>query len=88
MLDYLHHHEALIRLICFALVFAVFATWEGLRPRRVRRYSKGVRWLNNLGIVLLDVLVVRLAVPLTVVAVAAVAQQQNLGLLHSLQMPA
>lgn len=87
MLDYLHHHEALIRLTCFLLVFVAFAIWEELRPRRVRRHSKGVRWLNNLGIVLLDVLVVRLAVPLTIVAVAAVAQQQNLGLLHNVQMP-
>lgn len=88
MLDYLYYHEALIRLSSFVLVFAVFAVWEVLKPRRTWLYSKGVRWLNNLGIVLLNTFVIRLVVPFTAVATATIAQQQDLGLFNSVQMPA
>ena len=85
--DLLYDHEALVRLASFIGVFAVFAIWELLAPRRARQYSKGMRWLNNLSLTFLNTLIIRLAIPLTVVATAAIAQQQNLGLLHKVGLP-
>lgn len=80
--------EVLVRLSSFAGVFAVFAIWELLAPRRLQRHSRGVRWLNNLAITVLNGLIVRLGIPLAAVGTAVLAQQQGLGLFNQLDLPA
>ena len=87
LLDYLYDYEMLVRLASFVLVFAAFAIWELLAPRRVQQYPKVVRWINNLSITLLNTLITRLAIPLAAVTMAAIAQQQNLGLLNQVNLP-
>ncbi len=74
--------EAAIRLGVFASVFALMATWEIARPARTPRLSRLVRWRANLGLVLLDALVVRFLLPSTAIAVAAIAEANEWGLLH------
>ena len=80
--------EVLVRLSTFAGLFAVFAVWELLAPRRTQYYSRSVRWLNNLAIMVLNGLIVRLGIPLAAVGMAIVAQDQNLGLLNQVTLPA
>ena len=78
----------LVRLSTFAGLFAVFAVWELLAPRRTQHHSRSVRWLNNLAIMVLNGLIVRLGIPLAAVGTAIVAQDQNLGLLNLVTLPA
>lgn len=80
--------EVLVRLSTFAGLFAVFAVWELLSPRRTQSHSRSVRWLNNLAIMVLNGLVVRLGIPLAAVGTAIAAQDQNLGLLNQVTLPA
>ncbi len=46
-----------------------------------------MRWLSNLGLIALDTLAVRLLLPLTAVALAALAQEHGWGLFHVLGLP-
>ncbi len=80
--------EVLVRLSSFAGLFALFAVWELVVPRRTWQHSKSVRWLNNLAIMVLNGLIVRLGIPLAAVGTAVAAQNQNLGLLNIVDMPA
>ncbi len=80
--------EVLVRLSSFVGLFALFAVWEFVVPRRTRQHSKSVRWLNNLAIMVLNGLIVRLGIPLAAVGTAVAAQNQNLGLLNIVEMPA
>ncbi len=87
MLDSLFHDEAVIRLSIFLAVFVVFAIWEIIAPRREQHYSKGLRWLNNLSISTINVLVTRLLIPITAIFVAVYAQNSGLGLLNVIELP-
>jgi len=80
-------HESAIRLACFFSVFVVIALWEILLPRRVRTVSRWVRWPNNLTVVVLNTLLVRIVFPTAVVGMALVADGQNWGLLNQLTLP-
>src|SRR5439155_1439745 len=46
-------NETVLRLGCFAGVFLLMALWETLAPRRHLSAAKSLRWLSNLGLVLL-----------------------------------
>ena len=52
--DWLLGHEAAIRLGFFCSVFAAVAAWEIRSPRRKLSVSKAQRWLNNIGLVVLN----------------------------------
>ena len=86
--EFLSNAEVLVRLSSFVGLFALFAVWELVTPRRARQHSKSVRWLNNLAIMVLNGLIVRLGIPLAAVGTAVAAQNQNLGLLNIVEMPA
>jgi sterol desaturase/sphingolipid hydroxylase (fatty acid hydroxylase superfamily) len=75
-------HEGPIRLAVFAGVFAVVALWELAAPRRRLSASKAVRWASNLGLVVVDTLLLRLTFPILAVGLAALAQQEGWGLLN------
>jgi sterol desaturase/sphingolipid hydroxylase (fatty acid hydroxylase superfamily) len=79
--------EPLIRLGAFAGVFAAMAAWEILAPRREQKLARRTRWPGNIGIVLLDTLLVRLVFPTTAVGLALIAEAQRWGLLHALDLP-
>jgi sterol desaturase/sphingolipid hydroxylase (fatty acid hydroxylase superfamily) len=74
--------ELLVRLSAFALVFAVMALWEIAAPRRVPVAGRRPRWPSNLGILLVDVLAVRIFVPTAAVGAALFAAGRGWGLLH------
>lgn len=87
LLELLNEYEAYTRLTGFVAVFAAISLWEILSPRRVQQYSKSVRWLNNLCITIINTLIMRLAIPLTIISMSSIAQQQHLGLLNSVELP-
>jgi sterol desaturase/sphingolipid hydroxylase (fatty acid hydroxylase superfamily) len=87
MSDILATHEPLIRLSVFAGIFAAMAAWEALAPRREHKLPRGTRWPGNVGIVVLDTVLVRLLVPTTAVGLALVAEARGWGLFHALGLP-
>jgi sterol desaturase/sphingolipid hydroxylase (fatty acid hydroxylase superfamily) len=76
------HSEAVIRSGFFFGIFLAMALWELLAPRRRLTLGKLGRWGNNLGIVLLDTLMIRVLMPMAAIKTAVAAQQSGWGLLH------
>ena len=87
-LENLTNNELIIRAAFFIAAFAAFAIWELVSPRRVQNYSKAVRWLNNLSLTLINTLISRFLLPIIAVTAALISQQQNLGLLNKVDLPA
>jgi sterol desaturase/sphingolipid hydroxylase (fatty acid hydroxylase superfamily) len=80
-------HEPWIRAGSFLAVFAVFALWEALAPRRARAFPRTRRWPHNLGLLLLDVVVLRLVAPSAAVVVAVQGETHGWGLLNAAVLP-
>ena len=80
--------EPLIRLVAFAGIFAAMAVWEVLAPRRDQKLGRGTRWPSNIGIVVLDTVLVRLVFPTTAVGLALVTEGRGWGLFLALDVPA
>jgi len=80
-------HEAGIRLTFFLVFYAGVALAEIFSPKRRLSDSKSRRWRRNLGIILLDNLMLRLLLPGMTIALAVAAQKNNWGLLHFFQIP-
>jgi sterol desaturase/sphingolipid hydroxylase (fatty acid hydroxylase superfamily) len=81
-------YEPYVRLAAFGGVFAVMAIWEVLGPRRRQPIGRGWRWPNNLGVVLVDALLVRFAFPTTAVGLALLAEAHGFGLFNAIALPA
>ena len=62
-------------------------TWEALVPRRRRRVSRRLRWPSNLGIAVLNTVVLRVAFPLAAVGLAAAGEAHRWGLLNIVRPP-
>jgi sterol desaturase/sphingolipid hydroxylase (fatty acid hydroxylase superfamily) len=88
MRDPLFAYEPLIRLGAFAGVFVVMAIWEFLTPRRPQAIGRNWRWPNNLGVVAVDVLLVRILLPITAVGLALFAEARGIGLFNMIALPA
>jgi sterol desaturase/sphingolipid hydroxylase (fatty acid hydroxylase superfamily) len=80
-------YEPFVRLAAFIGVFALMALWELLAPRRPQTIGRGVRWPNNIAIVVIDTLVVRILFPTAAVGLALVAETQGWGLFNHLGLP-
>jgi hypothetical protein len=61
--SFVQTHEAAIRLGAFFAIFAAMALWEWRAPRRPLSVSKVRRWSSNLGLVVLNTLMLRLLFP-------------------------
>jgi sterol desaturase/sphingolipid hydroxylase (fatty acid hydroxylase superfamily) len=79
--------EPVIRLVCFLGLFAAFALWEAMAPRRPRQLGRWRRWPSNIGIVFLNTALLRLAFPVTAVSYALLGEQRGWGLLNTLDLP-
>ena len=80
-------NEPLIRVGFFAGVFALVALWELASPRRVLQLPRAQRWASNLGIVLLNTVIVRLLFPTAAVGMAALGVEKGWGLLNHFAVP-
>ena len=85
---FLTTYEVQVRLVFFFGVLAVMATWEVLAPRRALRVSKLVRWGNNLALVFLNNVLLRLLFPAAALGMAAFAAEQGWGVLNYFTLPA
>jgi len=85
--EFVMTYEKPLRMGFFLGMLALMGLWEVLAPRRTLTVSKGVRWLNNLGLVFFNSFVARLLFPTAAVGVAAFAAEQGWGLLHYYPLP-
>ena len=88
MRDILLTYEQFIRLAAFCGVFALMAIWELIGPRRTQTIGRGWRWPNNLVVVVVDTLLVRIFFPTTAVGLALIANGHGLGLFNVVPLPA
>src|SRR5690349_5226117 len=88
MRDVVFAYEPVIRLSAFGGVFILMAVWEFIGPRRRQAIGRGWRWPNNLGIVVVDTLLVRILLPTTAVGLAIFAAQRGFGLFNAVALPA
>jgi len=79
--------ETSIRLAFFFGVFVLVAAAEIFLPCRSLTISKAFRWANNMGIVLLDVVLVRLLFPVLPVGLALLCLDNGWGLLNNIALP-
>ena len=85
---FLHAHEAAVRLGFIFGIFAVMAVWEVLAPRRALAVSKAVRWVNNIGLMVFNTVLLRLLFPAAAVGMAAFSASQGWGLLSHFEVDA
>lgn len=81
-------NEAVIRLSVFFSLFVALVVWEFALPRRPLSVAKGVRWIANLSLVVINTFAARLLVPITAVAFASVVDLERCGLFSMLPLPA
>jgi sterol desaturase/sphingolipid hydroxylase (fatty acid hydroxylase superfamily) len=81
------HYETVLRLSCFSAVLLAMMFWEWRAPRRTPTLARVRRWPANLGIIVVDSLVLRLVFPILAVGVASLAEVNGWGLLHWLKVP-
>ncbi|MGA9109378.1 MAG: sterol desaturase family protein [Smithella sp.] len=74
--------ETLVRVWFFASIFFVMALIEKIAPRRILLKSKFKRWISNLGMQIIDVVVLRLIFPIFPVGLAVLCEQRGWGLLN------
>ena len=80
-------HEISIRFGFFVAVFASMMLAEILSPRRRLVDAKLTRWANNLGLVALNVVVLRWLFPAAAVGTAIVVNEQGIGILPNTDLP-
>jgi sterol desaturase/sphingolipid hydroxylase (fatty acid hydroxylase superfamily) len=81
-------NEPLIRISFFLGILVVMAAWEAIAPRRRREIPRLLRWTNNLGIVVINTIVVRLTFPIVAVGLALLAKEHGWGLFNMFEIPA
>jgi sterol desaturase/sphingolipid hydroxylase (fatty acid hydroxylase superfamily) len=74
--------EPLIRLGFFFGILIIMFLWEIAAPRRHLTTSKMARWFSNLGLVLIDSVIVRLVQPAGLAGLAFLAQQRGWGIFN------
>lgn len=79
--------EPLVRLGVFVAVLAAMVLWELAAPRRSAGPTRAQRWPGNLGLAVVDTIVLRLVLPAAAVGFAIVAEQRGWGLLSSIELP-
>lgn len=86
-MDFTTAYEPMLRLAAFVAVFVVMALWELTAPRRRMESSRLKRWPHNLGLLLVDVLAVRILVPGAAIAVAIAGETHGWGMLNVVSLP-
>jgi sterol desaturase/sphingolipid hydroxylase (fatty acid hydroxylase superfamily) len=77
--------EPTIRLAAFLGVLA--ALWEVAAPRRRREIPWVICWTNNLALVVVDTVILRLSFPILAVGLAVMAEDNGWGLFNNIDVP-
>lgn len=88
MSDALLTAEPQLRLAVFLGVLVAMALWELAAPRRRREIPRVIRWTNNLALVVVDTIILRLSFPILAVGLAIMAEERGWGLFNLLDLPA
>jgi sterol desaturase/sphingolipid hydroxylase (fatty acid hydroxylase superfamily) len=80
--------ELVVRVGAALAIFSAMALWELVAPRRAMSVGRLRRWPANLGILVLDALLVRLLIPVAATGTAVIAAQKGWGLLNITPWPA
>lgn len=87
MSELLLANESLLRITLFLAILVAMAAWEAVAPRRQRELSRLLRWSNNLGLVVIDRVVLQLSFPVFAVGLALLGEARGWGLLNSVELP-
>ena len=87
MSDILLNAEAAIRLAAFLGILIGMMLWELAAPRRRQEIPRVLRWSNNLGLVVLDTLILRLTFPILAVGLAVIGAERGWGLFNTIGAP-
>jgi len=79
--------EPMLRLSVFLSVLIGMAAWELAAPCRRQEIPRVIRWTNNLGLVVLDTIILRLSFPILAVGLALVAEECGWGLFTLFDLP-
>ncbi|MDN2481074.1 sterol desaturase family protein [Vibrio agarivorans] len=77
----------IVRLSFFIGILCFCTVWEILAQRRTLTQSKSYRWLNNLGLVALNGLVLKFTLPILAIELAVTTSHAGVGLLNWLSLP-
>ena len=80
-------YEHIFRLSIFLELLIIFAVAEIFFPLAKRKSSRAQQWSTNLGIVLIDSVVLKLLFPLLAVGVAQYANLHAIGIFNILETP-
>ena len=80
--EFLLANEKEVRMSFFFGMLLLIGLWELAAPKRALTVSKLVRWTNNLGLVFLNSIILRLLFPAAAVGVAKLASEQGWGLFN------
>jgi sterol desaturase/sphingolipid hydroxylase (fatty acid hydroxylase superfamily) len=79
--------EPMLRIGVFLAVLLAMAVWEVAAPRRRQEIPRVIRWTNNLALVVVDTLILRLSFPILAVGLALIAEERGWGLFNALEVP-
>jgi sterol desaturase/sphingolipid hydroxylase (fatty acid hydroxylase superfamily) len=79
--------EPMLRIGVFLAVLLAMAVWEVAAPRRRQEIPRVIRWTNNLALVVVDTLILRLSFPILAVGLALIAEERGWGLFNVLEVP-
>ena len=85
--SFLLANETSIRLGVFLLVFIVMAAMETLFPRKRRATQHRARWTTNWAFLMIDMLALRVVMPVLAVGAAVIADREGWGLFNRLDVP-
>lgn len=77
--EFIIQNESTIRISVFSGMLLIMGLWELLAPRRAPKISKLLRWFNNLTLVFLNTLILRLILPMAATGMALFAADHGWG---------
>lgn len=87
MSDTILSHEAWLRFGCFLAVMLIVLGWERVSPRRLLTTPRRRRWFANLGLIVIDVSILRLLLPAAMVGASLFAAERGWGLFNEVAAP-
>ncbi len=87
MNEWILNNEAIIRLGSFAGIFILMASLEFALPRRKLLLSRWQRWTNNVSLVVLNTVLLRLVFPTAAVGFTLFVTEQQWGLFNYYSLP-
>jgi sterol desaturase/sphingolipid hydroxylase (fatty acid hydroxylase superfamily) len=81
------NNEPVIRFVFFFGSLLLMRLWETLSPCRRLIASKPMRWFSNLGLAVLNTVILRAIFPLAAVGIAKISTEQSWGLFNLVSFP-